>query len=290
VTNGTRQEDPAVQTRTSIPSNASINGVFAVLQGVKANDPLMGGYGYLQWSNAGNAWHEGLDLNSMGGGNADLGANVVAPLDGEVTFTGHWDGWTNGFGNHVAMWIDDPRAADPCFMHVAHLDRINVARGQRVSAGQSLGTCGRSGNQPYAHAHTAQWWQPPPGNNWGFWQTGYSREWVAERTLDPEAWFWASVTKAGGYVPPPEAVMVLTDWQIANWIMPELWNWAGIPYNPESGTSRGWIAALRDGHYLGRPRTAERPYGEGDDAGVWVEYENGLGVYRLRDDQYSWTG
>jgi hypothetical protein len=282
-------EDPAVQVRTTLPGNSpagNINGVYVVLQGL-TTDYLMGGYGYLQWT--GSVFHEALDLNSMGPGNADLGAAVVTPLDGVVTFVEHWNGWETGFGHHVAVWVDDGRAAQPCYVHLAHLQTIAVREGQRVPAGTPLGTCGGSGNQLYAHCHAAWWRDLPPGADWSFWQTGYSKEWVAERTLEPEAWFWQSVAKAGG-PPAPEAVQMLADWQVKGWLLAQLYEDAQIAFNPDSGTAQAWCDRYREGHYPGRPRSAERPYGEGDQAGVWVEFEQGALLYRLADGQASWTG
>ena len=90
--------------------------------------------------------------------------------------------------------------------------------------------------------------------------------------------------------PEPEAIVLLEDWQIKGWVLADLYAWAGIPYNPESGTAQGWVTALRDGTYLGRPRTEERPYGEGEDAGVWVEFDGGVLFFRLRDGAASWKG
>ena len=152
---------------TTLPAVDQVSGVFVVLQGVTAGSGeasvLMGGYAYLQWSDAGGCFHEAIDANSMGGGDADLGALVVAPLDGVVTFVQWWDGRSSGFGTHLAMAVDDARAAEPCYLHVAHLNTVMVGEGQRVVAGQVLGTCGKSGNQPYAHLHLALWHDVPPG-------------------------------------------------------------------------------------------------------------------------------
>ena len=120
---------------------------------------------------AGRRIHEGLDLNSMGAGDADLGALVVAPLAGVVTFVGRWDAASAGFGTHLAVFLDDPRAAAPCSLHVAHLDDLLVRAGQRVVAGQVLGTCGKTG-QPTPMSTPRSGTPPPPGG-WGFWQAGY---------------------------------------------------------------------------------------------------------------------
>jgi uncharacterized protein YvpB len=90
--------------------------------------------------------------------------------------------------------------------------------------------------------------------------------------------------------PEPEKLMLMEDWQLKAWVLADLYNWAGVPYNPESGTAQGWVDALREGVYLGRPRTGERPYGQGEDAGVWIEFDSGVLLYRARDGKASWTG
>lgn len=90
--------------------------------------------------------------------------------------------------------------------------------------------------------------------------------------------------------PPVETLMLMEDWQLRAWVLSDLYQWAGIPYNAEDPTSQGWVDALREGKYLGRPRTTGRNYGEGEDAGVWVEFDHGLLVARARDGATSWKG
>ena len=131
---------PPAFTRTTIPHVEQVNGVYPVLEGVRqGRDNLMGGYGYLEWSAAGDAWHEGIDLNSRGGGDADLGALVVAPLGGVVTFAEWWDGRRSGFGSHLALWMDDPKAAaallPPRRPPQHHLGRGRAAGGGRPGVG-----------------------------------------------------------------------------------------------------------------------------------------------------------
>jgi hypothetical protein len=90
--------------------------------------------------------------------------------------------------------------------------------------------------------------------------------------------------------PDPEIIMLMEDWQIRLWVLADLYSWAGIPYNPDDPTSQGWVNALRSGHYLGRPRTTGRSYGEGDQAGVWAEFDYGCLWARASDGATSWTG
>lgn len=263
--------------------------LFAPLQGLNPNDVTQGGYSWLSITDGGATYHPGVDLNSGGSCNADLGALVVAPLAGVVRATLYA---ASGEGNHVWVELDDPCCPGPTYWHTDHLQSVGVSVGQRLAPGDPIGGCGATGGWDCAHAHT-EFTKGPPKNGYWQWPYGWSRAQVEAAYWAPSEW-WAAASAlvlAEGQQPiPPEVVMVLNDWQIKNWIMPDLWAWAGIEYNPEAGTSQGWVNALRAGHYLGRPRTGERPYGEGDDAGVWVEFESGLLVYRLRDDEASWTG
>ena len=84
--------------------------------------------------------------------------------------------------------------------------------------------------------------------------------------------------------------MLLEDWQCRLWLLGPLHESAGIPFNPDSGTAHAWVKFLREGKYLGRPRTEERMYGEGDQIGYWVEYEHGVLCYRVSDGASSITG
>jgi hypothetical protein len=277
--------------------NAQQNGVYVVLQGVTGGDPLMGGWAYLQVEPDG-VTHEAMDLNSMGGGDADLGAAVVSPLDGVVTFVGVWDGSSTGFGNHLAILVDDERAAQRCYVHPAHLDAMFVREGQRVSAGELVATCGKSGSQPYAHCHLAQWPRSPvelglPGG-WDFWQTPgwqYPREWVASVTLDPEAWFWASVAKAGQA--PPEVVRMILSGAQAAAVQAVVW---GEYWNPDAADfaiPAAWRSEWRRGVWRGAPLASEQPVPEdpteGKPAGSWQLFEQGCCVW-LPGSEPSWNG
>ena len=81
---------------------------------------------------------------------------------------------------------------------------------------------------------------------------------------------------------------MLSDWEILHWVMPELWGWNTIPYNPEALTSKAWLQELRQGRYRGRPRTADRPYGNG--RGYWAEFEGGCVVTQSDSGEWSWNG
>jgi hypothetical protein len=265
------------------------NRLFAPLQGLDPNNVLMGGYGWLSMTDGGATYHPGLDLNSGSSCNADEGASVVVPLAGVTRAVLYA---ASGEGNHVWVELDDPCLPGPTYFHVDHLGSVGTTVGQRHPAGGHIGTCGRTGGWDCAHAHI-ELTQGPPRTGYWQWPYGWSRSEVEAAYWNPSAW-WSAATAlvlAEGQQPvPPEVVVVLNDWQIRNWILPDLYLWAGIPYDPNAGTAQGWVEALRAGHYLGRPRTAERRYGEGDEEGVWVEYESGLLLYRIRDGEASWQG
>jgi murein DD-endopeptidase MepM/ murein hydrolase activator NlpD len=267
-----------------------VNGVYAVLQGLSGGNPLLGGYGYLEWSALGGAYHEGMDLNSLGGGDADLGALVVAPVAGRVQFVGYWDGRSTGFGNHAAVWLDAAAAAPRCYVHVAHLDTVTVLQGQQVVAGQQLGTCGKSGHQTYAHVHTALWYDVPPGGNWNFWQAGYPKEWVAAHTLDPEAWFWATAARAGELEFPTEVAQMLTGAQRAA-VQAALWGSYWDPAQAEFALPTAWRDEWVAGRYRGRPLAAEQdiPASEDRPAGRYQPFELGIGCW-LPGHPVSWNG
>ncbi|MER6414537.1 M23 family metallopeptidase [Streptomyces humidus] len=74
----------------------------------------------------------------------DHGTPVYAVGSGVVRITTCGD----GFGNQVLV-----RHRDGYFTQYAHLSRIDVRRGQRVSAGQRIGLSGASGNVTGPHLH-----------------------------------------------------------------------------------------------------------------------------------------
>lgn len=81
--------------------------------------------------------HEGLDIC------APIGTPVRATADGRVKFTGNY----YGFGRVVIIdhiWFET---------RYAHLDKILVQEGQKVSRGDIIGSCGRSGRTTGVHLH-----------------------------------------------------------------------------------------------------------------------------------------
>jgi murein DD-endopeptidase MepM/ murein hydrolase activator NlpD len=109
-------------------------------------------------------WHTGCDFNGPFGGNSDKGYPVVAVAAGVVDFAGLASG--TSWGNLVTIWHDGVNIGS----RSAHLDRVLVSKGQRVTAGQVIGTVGQGFHGRYlAHLHfdiyvnrsmDAGWWPP----------------------------------------------------------------------------------------------------------------------------------
>lgn len=270
----------------------NVNGrLFAPLEGLNPNNVLSGGYGWLDVTDGGDTLHPGLDLNSGGSCNADEGLLLVAPLAGVVRATVFWDGYSFGEGNHVWVELDDPCLPGATWWHTDHLLSIGVGVGQRLSPGDPIGLCGRSGGWDCAHAHT-ELLRSAPAYGWYQWPYGWSRAQVEAAYWNPSQW-WASATAlvlAEGNQPiPPEVVAMLSDWEVLHWVMPELWSWAGVAYNAEALTSKAWLKELREGRYRGRPRTTDRDYGD-PHRGAWAEFDGGVVVTRSDSGEWSWNG
>jgi murein DD-endopeptidase MepM/ murein hydrolase activator NlpD len=83
--------------------------------------------------------HAGMDFNG------DTGDPVYAATDGRVQYAEFNYG---GYGNLVMIMRSDGTQT-----RYAHLHRIKVDKGQRVSAGQLIGTIGNTGDSSGSHLH-----------------------------------------------------------------------------------------------------------------------------------------
>ena len=99
--------------------------------------PISGGFGDVSpsWPRG----HAGLDFNG------ETGDPVYAATDGRVEYAEFNYG---GYGNLVMIM-----RADGTQTRYAHLDRIKVRQGERVNAGDLIGTIGNTGNSSGSHLH-----------------------------------------------------------------------------------------------------------------------------------------
>jgi murein DD-endopeptidase MepM/ murein hydrolase activator NlpD len=86
----------------------------------------------------GNRKHKGIDLK------ASRGQGIGAYTSGTVTRAA----WDKKAGNYVDVTLDNGYV-----MRVAHLDRVDVTKGQKVERGQLLGLVGDTGNAKQSGPH-----------------------------------------------------------------------------------------------------------------------------------------
>lgn len=139
--------------------------------------------------------HTGVDLG------AERDTPVLASADGEVVWTGFglYRGVTDPddpYGLAVAIRHDFGFDGQPLYTVYAHLSSSEVWRGQRVAAGDRIGTVGDTGHASGAHLH----FEVRLGENYYF------------STLNPELW-----------VVPPEGWGVLAGRVLSTWgrLIPE---------------------------------------------------------------------
>ena len=90
----------------------------------------------------GNDFHEGVDIS------CEKGSAVQALHSGKITAVKHNDGAS---GNWVGLELQD-NGQTYTYTH-AHMNSTTVKKGQKVQAGQKLGTCGNTGHSTGPHLH-----------------------------------------------------------------------------------------------------------------------------------------
>jgi murein DD-endopeptidase MepM/ murein hydrolase activator NlpD len=96
--------------------------------------------------------HTGVDLG------ADRGTHVLAAGDGEVIWAGYglyrgYEDPTDPYGLAVAIRHDFGHKGEQLFTVYAHMETISVWVGQRLKAGEMLGTVGTTGHTTGPHLH-----------------------------------------------------------------------------------------------------------------------------------------
>ena len=96
--------------------------------------------------------HTGVDLV------ADRNTHVIAAGDGEVIWVGYGlyggvEDLTDPYGLAIAIRHDFGHQGQPLYSVYAHLESTTVWLGQRVSAGDQLGTVGDTGHASAPHLH-----------------------------------------------------------------------------------------------------------------------------------------
>ena len=84
------------------------------------------------------SFHTGVDLK------APMNSNVMAAEQGTVRIAG----WLNGYGKTVI--IDHPNGYSTWY---AHLDKIDVRAGQKITKGKKIAESGQTGNVTGPHLH-----------------------------------------------------------------------------------------------------------------------------------------
>ena len=122
-----------VGTKTTVSRGGKVN--YGVVQGKRISST----YGWRVHPITGNRrFHDGLDIA------ANHGNSVYAYTSGRVIQAG----WNGGYG--ISILIDHGNGLRTRY---AHLSRLHVNVGQRVSTGQRIGAVGSTGNSTGPHLH-----------------------------------------------------------------------------------------------------------------------------------------
>jgi murein DD-endopeptidase MepM/ murein hydrolase activator NlpD len=105
----------------------------------------------------GRAFHSGLDFKGA------YGTPIIATAPGTVTVAD----WQGGYGRMVE--IDHGYGLKTRY---AHLSAINVAEGQKVGFGETVGALGNTGRSTGPHLHYEVWYGGQARNPWNFLKAG----------------------------------------------------------------------------------------------------------------------
>jgi murein DD-endopeptidase MepM/ murein hydrolase activator NlpD len=138
-------------------------------------------------------WHRGIDLNGIGGGDTDLGFPVQSMFPGDVVDVNNR---SQSYGNTVMVraepWVRDfvahalGRDLQVLDVVYSHLHQVSVTQGDRVNAGDHVGSIGKGGaNQFPAHLHL-EVRRLAVSSTFAQGSTDASRAEVLEQCLDPQ--------------------------------------------------------------------------------------------------------
>jgi hypothetical protein len=196
--------------------------------------------------------HTGVDLG------ADRNAPVVAAADGEVVWAGYglYTGTrdlSDPYGLAIAILHDFGYNDQPLYTVYAHLARIEVWMGQRVTAGEEIGLVGDTGHASGPHLH----FEVRLGEN-RYYATRNPELWI----VPPEGWgvLAGRILDTAGRPIPEHQVQVRSLETGQRW---EAWTYAAQSVNGDDVLGENLaLADLPAGAYeittlyLGRPRTA----------------------------------
>lgn len=101
--------------------------------------PTRGGFTTSEYGARWESFHKGMDIAG------NIGDDVMAAIDGEVTYAGYNDG---GYGNLIMI-----KHEDEMMTYYAHLDDIYVSVGDKVLKGDTIGAVGNTGFSTGPHLH-----------------------------------------------------------------------------------------------------------------------------------------
>jgi murein DD-endopeptidase MepM/ murein hydrolase activator NlpD len=157
-------------------------------------------------------WHDGADFA------APRGSKVVAAWGGTVVEAAYPTSFGSAFGRAVLIDHDPlPDGSPGLWGLYAHLDTESVSAGQRVEAGQQIGTVDSTGNSSGHHLHFGIYAQP---------------SWCSGCGKDPQRWIDA---QAGGTPPPSGTKTVYL---------------SKLRYGQQDSDSVKWLQEVLNGHPL----------------------------------------
>src|SRR5215813_3955977 len=152
--------------------------------------------------------HTGEDWNGNGGGDTDLGQDVMAVANGRVVFAENCGRlWGNVVIIEHAFYENHERRKIRSLY--AHLQTIEVRRGQEVKRRQLIATVGQDPDKTFkAHLHLELRWDETLAPTYWPSSDGKDEKWMREHYAEPSA-FIAERRKL--FVPQREQTLVLVD-------------------------------------------------------------------------------